>query len=85
MSLVGSEMCISDRPMDELGTAVHRRTKAATTFGWVPRCLHSTGQLHKGGPGSGVFVPFLGPGSPDLPIPGPNHTCPLYPSDAADE
>ena len=63
-----------ERHMDAIRAAVRRRTKAATTFGWGPRFLHSTGQLHKGGPGSGVFVQFLGPGSPDLPIPGQDHT-----------
>lgn len=50
------------------------RLGVPTTLGIGPRFLHSTGQLHKGGPGSGVFVQFLGPGSPDLPIPGQDHT-----------
>ena len=36
--------------------AVRDRTRAATMFGYGPRYLHSTGQLHKGGPNSGVFV-----------------------------
>ncbi len=63
-----------DRIMSDIRTAVRRRTRAATTAGWGPRFLHSTGQLHKGGPGSGVFVQLLGPGAPDLPIPGQDHT-----------
>ncbi len=63
-----------DRLMAAMRRTVRHRTRAATTAGWGPRFLHSTGQLHKGGPGSGVFVQFLGPGSPDLPIPGQDHT-----------
>ncbi len=63
-----------DRIMSAIRAAIRRRTRVATTAGWGPRFLHSTGQLHKGGPDSGVFVQFLGPGSPDLPIPGQDHT-----------
>ncbi len=63
-----------ERHLQAIRAAVRRRTKAAATAGWGPRFLHSTGQLHKGGPGSGVFVQFLGAGSPDLPIPGQDHT-----------
>ncbi len=36
--------------------ALRARTKAATTLGWGPRFLHSTGQLHKGGAATGVFL-----------------------------
>lgn len=43
----------------------------ATTFGYAPRMLHSTGQYHKGGPNTGLFLQLLAPeGSQDLPIPG---------------
>jgi glucose-6-phosphate isomerase/transaldolase/glucose-6-phosphate isomerase len=41
-----------------------------TTFGYGPRFLHSTGQLHKGGPAGGLFVQLLAPGESDLQIPG---------------
>ena len=46
------------------------RLRVATTFGVGPRFLHSTGQLHKGGPPSGVFVQVLGSDAQDVPIPG---------------
>lgn len=46
-----------------------RRLGVPTTFGFGPRYLHSTGQLHKGGPAGGLFVQLLGLGD-DLPIPG---------------
>ena len=42
----------------------------ATTFGYGPRYLHSTGQLHKGGPSMGVFVELVDRMKPDLAIPG---------------
>ena len=57
----------------ELRAAVTARTGIATTFGYGPRYLHSTGQLHKGGPGS-VSVLLLTAADPAaLPIPGEQH------------
>ncbi|MCC7262868.1 MAG: bifunctional transaldolase/phosoglucose isomerase [Candidatus Latescibacteria bacterium] len=44
--------------------------KVATTLGYGPRFLHSTGQLHKGGPNSGVFLQLTAADARDLPIPG---------------
>ncbi len=46
----------------------------ATTLGIGPRFLHSTGQLHKGGPDSGVFLQLTADPSKDLPIPGWDET-----------
>ena len=45
-------------------------TGAATTVGFGPRFLHSTGQLHKGGPDTGVFLQLTAEPSKDMPIPG---------------
>lgn len=42
----------------------------ATTVGFGPRFLHSTGQLHKGGPDTGVFLQITAVPSAELPIPG---------------
>ena len=53
-----------------LRTAVRDRTRAATMFGFGPRYLHSTGQLHKGGPNSGVFLLVTATPREELPIPG---------------
>jgi transaldolase / glucose-6-phosphate isomerase len=53
-----------------LRKAIGERTGAATMFGYGPRYLHSTGQLHKGGPNTGVFVLITATPRPDLPIPG---------------
>lgn len=46
------------------------RFRVATTVGFGPRFLHSTGQLHKGGPDSGVFVQVTADDLADLAIPG---------------
>jgi hypothetical protein len=42
----------------------------ATTSGYGPRFLHSTGQLHKGGPAEGVFLQVVQEDTTDVPIPG---------------
>lgn len=44
--------------------------KAATQFGYGPRYLHSTGQLHKGGAGNGVFLILTHGAADDIKIPG---------------
>jgi hypothetical protein len=46
------------------------RLRVATTLGFGPRFLHSTGQLHKGGPNTVVAIQVVEPPSTDLPIPG---------------
>lgn len=49
---------------------VMKKFKVATTVGFGPRFLHSTGQLHKGGPNSGVFLQITSDEKEDLPVPG---------------
>jgi hypothetical protein len=46
------------------------RTGCVVTHGFGPRYLHSTGQLHKGGPASGVFLQVVEDYGSELPIPG---------------
>ena len=46
-----------------------RETGAAVSLGLGPRYLHSTGQLHKGGPGSGLFIQVVDDLGEELPIP----------------
>ena len=50
------------------------RLRVATTLGYGPRFLHSTGQLHKGGPGEGVFLQVVSAHPRDLAIPGRGYT-----------
>jgi glucose-6-phosphate isomerase len=45
------------------------RSERPVTFGWGPRFLHSTGQYHKGGPPTGVFLQVTGAVENDLPVP----------------
>jgi len=53
---------------------VMERHRIATTLGYGPRLLHSTGQLHKGGPGTGLFLQVTTSHKKDLPIPGEPYT-----------
>ncbi|MBI3970395.1 MAG: glucose-6-phosphate isomerase [Chloroflexi bacterium] len=50
--------------------ALRDHLKVATTLGFGPRYLHSTGQWHKGGPDTGVFVQLVSDDLEDAPIPG---------------
>ena len=43
-------------------------------FGYGPRYLHSTGQLHKGGPETGLFLEITAEHEKDIPIPGKPYT-----------
>jgi transaldolase/glucose-6-phosphate isomerase len=56
--------------LQEFRQAVRDRTGAATMCGYGPRYLHSTGQLHKGGPNTGVFLLITAAPRQDVPIPG---------------
>ena len=66
------------REVDEALADLRRRTMEryyiATTLGYGPRFLHSTRQLHKGGPGTGLFLQITADHEQDLPIPGKPYT-----------
>ncbi len=57
-----------------LRTDLMRRLRTATTFGYGPRFLHSTGQYHKGGPNTGLFLQLTADHAQDLPLPGRSYT-----------
>jgi glucose-6-phosphate isomerase len=46
----------------------------AATLGYGPRFLHSTGQLHKGGPNTGLFIQLTADDPEDVPVPGRPYT-----------
>jgi glucose-6-phosphate isomerase/transaldolase/glucose-6-phosphate isomerase len=50
------------------------RYHVATTWGYGPRFLHSTGQFHKGGPKTGRFLQLIDTPAEDLEIPGEPYT-----------
>jgi len=58
-----------DQRIAEIRETIARSLHVATTTGYGPRFLHSTGQLHKGGPDSGVFLQLTGGGGEDVRIP----------------
>ena len=58
-----------DRKLDQTRTRLRNRLEVATTLGYGPRYLHSTGQLHKGGPNTGVFVLLTADPGGDLEVP----------------
>ena len=59
-----------DRKLQDIRTYLRDTTHCATTTGYGPRFLHSTGQLHKGGPNSGVFFQLGSKDGVDFPVPG---------------
>ena len=59
-----------DRALAGLRRRVMERYRIATTLGYGPRFLHSTGQLHKGGPDSGLFLQITAQSHEDVPVPG---------------
>ncbi len=59
--------------LDALRRAVGARSGRATTLGVAPRFLHSTGQLHKGGPDTGVFIQLVDQPSAKVPVPESDH------------
>ncbi len=64
----------NDAILQEIRHAVRDKKKVATTLGFGPRFLHSTGQLHKGGPNTGVFLQITSDDASDLAIPGEKYT-----------
>jgi transaldolase/glucose-6-phosphate isomerase len=63
-----------DQQFARIRAALRDRLKVATTVGYGPRYLHSTGQLHKGGPPTGHFLQLYDPAADDLAIPGASFT-----------
>lgn len=59
-----------DAALDAIRVRIRDRLGVATTVGYGPRFLHSTGQFHKGGPDSGVFLQLTVDDARDAPIPG---------------
>src|SRR5690242_13367306 len=64
----------NDRRLAVARAKLRDRLKVATTLGYGPRFLHSTGQLHKGGPPVGHFLQIIERVEQDVPIPGMPYT-----------
>jgi hypothetical protein len=63
-----------DEAVAELRTLIRDKTKSTTTFGYGPRYLHSTGQFHKGGPPTGLFLQLTHDSGDDIEIPEAGYT-----------
>jgi transaldolase / glucose-6-phosphate isomerase len=63
-----------DQAIGELRELVRAPTKVTTTFGYGPRFQHSTGQMHKGGPKTGIFLQLVHDAERDLEIPGEDYS-----------
>ncbi|HID09808.1 MAG TPA: hypothetical protein EYP17_00710 [Candidatus Latescibacteria bacterium] len=60
--------------LQEVRLVLRDRLRLATTLGYGPRFLHSTGQLHKGGPDTGLFLQLVDEPADDLPVPETSYT-----------
>jgi hypothetical protein len=58
-----------DEALQQLETAINRKYRLAVTVGYGPCYLHSTGQLHKGDAGNGLFIQLTADDFVDLDIP----------------
>ena len=63
-----------DSALSGVDEALAARTGRPVTFGWGPRFLHSTGQYHKGGPATGVYLQITDTPREDMPVPGRDFT-----------
>ena len=54
----------------KLKQLISNKCKKSVTFGWGPRYLHSTGQIHKGGQPNGCFIQITSDLESDLAVPG---------------
>jgi len=60
----------NEAELQRLRTAIRDRSRLVTTLGFGPRYLHSTGQLHKGGPNTGIYLQVTTDDRVDVDIPG---------------
>ncbi|MBU2530563.1 MAG: bifunctional transaldolase/phosoglucose isomerase, partial [Elusimicrobia bacterium] len=63
-----------DSLLRKLRIAIQERSSSATLFGYGPRYLHSSGQLHKGGADNGVFLVLTNTPKKDIIVAGENYT-----------
>lgn len=65
---------VNEKLLQKIRELLRKNFRSATTLGYGPRFLHSTGQLHKGGPNEGVFIQIVSRESKDIEIPGKSYT-----------
>jgi hypothetical protein len=67
-----------EKHLQEIRITLRDHLHLATTLGYGPRFLHSTGQFHKGGPNTGLFLQITADDHEDAPIPGKPYTFSLF-------
>ncbi|MHB8143794.1 MAG: bifunctional transaldolase/phosoglucose isomerase [Thermoleophilia bacterium] len=65
-----TENAATAQALAQMRLSLRSRLRLATTLGYGPRFLHSTGQFHKGGPDTGIFLQLTGDDARDALIPG---------------
>ncbi len=64
----------NESKLQTIRSVLGERLTVASTLGFGPRFLHSTGQLHKGGTNNGLFLQFVDEPKQDLPVPETDFT-----------
>ncbi len=68
----------TDEQMETVRALVQQRLRVTTTFGYGPRFLHSTGQYHKGGPNTGLFIQLTAGDLADAQLPGQPYSFSVF-------
>ncbi len=68
------ENAASQQILQDVRQLLHERLHLTTTLGYGPRFLHSTGQFHKGGPNTGLFLQLTAEPVNDVPVPEAGYT-----------
>ncbi len=68
----------NDKALQDIRSLLQDRLHITTTLGYGPRFLHSTGQFHKGGPNTGLFLQLTADDVEDVPIPGAPYTFGIF-------
>ena len=68
----------TDQALQSIRLRLRNATRLATTLGYGPRFLHSTGQYHKGGPATGLFLQLTADDAQDVPVPGAPYTFGVF-------
>ena len=68
----------NDKALQDIRSMLQDHLHIPTTLGYGPRFLHSTGQFHKGGPNTGLFLQLTADDIKDVPIPGAPYTFGIF-------
>jgi transaldolase / glucose-6-phosphate isomerase len=73
-----TEDSATEQSLQAIRVLLRNSLRLATTLGYGPRFLHSTGQFHKGGPNTGLFLQLTADDTADLPVPGQPYTFGIF-------